>query len=124
VKIAISNWTFSELMNEKELTEAFSHLHSVQMTSPRHLEIIKESIDRRHKPRYVYTVHVDINENISCESLNQNNKGLHFKELNEADLAPPIPDTVLDRQIKKKDLYHWFGTSRYVCSIQFMHAWF
>jgi len=89
-------------MHENDLIESFSKLRSVQMTAPRSLEIIKESIDQRHKPRYVYTVHVDINENISCEALNKNNPGLHFKELSEKDLKSPVEENRIIRENPKK----------------------
>ena len=78
-------------MQVNDFIEAFSHLHSVQMTSPDHLEIVKESLDRRNKTRYVYTIIADMNDNISCDSLNKNNPGLHFKELSAFDLSEPIP---------------------------------
>ena len=102
MKLAISNWTFENTMDETNLFEAFAKLSSVQMTSPRSLEIIKESIDQRHKPRYVYTVHVDINENIACEALNKNNPGLHFRELSEKDLRGPVEKTRTIRDNPKK----------------------
>jgi uncharacterized protein len=102
MKLAVSNWSFSDAMSEEKLARAFSTLSGVQMTAPSHIEIIKESLDNRNKTRYVYTVHVEINDNIDVEGLNKKNKGMHFRPLKEEELQPPVSSKRIKREHQHK----------------------
>jgi len=83
LKLRISNWSFRGKLSESDLRQSCVQLKGVQMTAPRSLKILKESIDKRRGVRYVYTLEVDLHENVDIEQLRAKNKGLHFKEITE-----------------------------------------
>lgn len=88
--IRISNWAFSRRQSEGDLLKACEELHGLQMSSPDALNIVREAVDKRQKKkvRYVYTVEVQLNINISVDDLIKKNPGLHFREFSEAERQP------------------------------------
>lgn len=89
MKIQVSNWSFTQKQDENMLKQACTHLRGVQLTAPRSLEIVKESVDKRKGVKYVYTLHIDFNENISIDDLKNKNKGIYFKELDQNHSSDP-----------------------------------
>jgi len=100
LKIVISNWSFKEKLTEAELMAQCQQLKGVQMTMPRGLKILKESIDKRRSVRYVYTLEVELQENIDLKKLLENNKGLHFREVVEE-----IPPAFTKREDLREKTY-------------------
>ena len=75
-------------MNETRFSSAFAQLKGVQMTTPRSIRILKESLDKRKGLRYVYTVEVEVGEMVNVERMVQENKGMHIRQV---EAATPVP---------------------------------
>lgn len=67
-------------MSESSLAMAFARLKGVQMTTPRAVKILKESLDKRRGLRYVYTVEMEVGEMIDVERLSKENKRLQVRK--------------------------------------------
>jgi uncharacterized FAD-dependent dehydrogenase len=67
-------------MDESSLAQAFARLKGVQMTTPRSVKILKESMDKRRGLRYVYTTEMEVGEMIDLERLSKENKGVQVRK--------------------------------------------
>lgn len=82
------------------MLKSCARLKGVQMTAPRSLEILKESVDKRRGVKFVYTLLADYHENVDVEQLKNKNKGLYFKEIKE-----DIPTAFKSREDLKGKTY-------------------
>jgi uncharacterized FAD-dependent dehydrogenase len=88
LKITLSNWTFDQAMDETSLAQAFARLKGVQMTTPREVKILKESMDKRKGLRYVYTVELEVGEMVDLERMSRENKRVQIRK---SKVQEPVP---------------------------------
>lgn len=75
-------------MTTAELSTRFARLKGVQMTTPRSIVILKEALDKRHGLKYVYTVDVDVSENLDVKHITKANHGINVCE---SKTIAPVP---------------------------------
>jgi uncharacterized protein len=85
-------------MNESSFSSAFAQLKGVQMTTPRSVKIVKESLDKRRGLRYVYTVEVEVGEMVDVERMAKENKGMHIRQGQDFDPVPLGPCPALTQK--------------------------
>lgn len=89
MELIVSNWAFKKQMTEADLVVAFVELRAVQMTRPRSLKILKESIDKRKRIRFVYSVEVEVADSIDVNALQKGNKSLQIR-VKEFEQVKPV----------------------------------